>query len=206
MFDAAQLPCRIVSRDAGDLLRVLGVGGRLPAAVERRQQFGGRRAEFLTQIPELVCGVGHVQTLPGDHRLIGGAAPGDLFGLRLGGCHLRLQRTDARTRAADLGVERISLGLGEIELAGDVLVLVAQLVDGAVQRVDLGRAQRNPDVIGVRPHHRLIDEVDDAQVAGLRGVALLDLLDVAEDLALALCDGKKLAGVDQWVDLLERVG
>ena len=72
--------------------------------------------------------------------------------------------------------------------------------------VDLRRALREPDVVGVGPHHRRVDEVDDAEVGGLRGVALLDLLDVAEDLALALGDGEQFAGLDQRVDLLERLG
>ena len=35
----------------------------------------------------------------------------------------------------------------------------------------------NPDVVGVRPHHRRVDEVDDAEVGGFGGVAVLDLLD-----------------------------
>ena len=80
------------------------------------------------------------------------------------------------------------------------------MVDGGVQCVDLRRALRQPDVIGVGPHHRLIYQIDDAQVGGFRGVALLDLLDVAEDLALALGDGQELARIDEGVDLLERLG
>jgi len=35
---------------------------------------------------------------------------------------------------------------------------------------------------------------------------VLYLLDVAEDLALLLCDGEQLAGLDERVDLLERLG
>ncbi len=67
-------------------------------------------------------------------------------------------------------------------------------------------ALREPDVVGEGPHHRRVDEVDDAEVGGLRGVALLDLFDVAEDLALLLGDGEQFAGLDQRVDLLERLG
>ncbi len=67
-------------------------------------------------------------------------------------------------------------------------------------------ALREPDVVGVGPHHRRVDEVDDAEVGGLGGVAVLDLLDVAEDLALLLRDGEQFAGLDQRVDLLERLG
>ena len=48
--------------------------------------------------------------------------------------------------------------------------------------------------------------VDDAQIGGLRGVALLDLLDVAEDGAFALRDGQQFARLHQRVDLLERLG
>ncbi len=68
---------------------------------------------------------------------------------------------------------------------------------------DLRRALRQPDMVGVGAHHRQVDQVDDAQIRGLRGVALLDLLDVAEDLAFALRDGQQLTGLDQGVDLLE---
>ena len=35
---------------------------------------------------------------------------------------------------------------------------------------------------------------------------MLDLFDVAEDLALLLCDGQQFASLDQRVDLLERLG
>ena len=41
MLDAAQLLCRVITGDPCGLLRVLGVGGRLAAAVEFGQQFGG---------------------------------------------------------------------------------------------------------------------------------------------------------------------
>ena len=206
VLDAAQLLCGVVTGDPRGLLRVLGVGGRLAPAVEFGEQFGGLAGEFVTQIPELVGGIRDVQALRGDQRLVGGASPRHLLGLRLGARHLRLQRPDARARPADLCVERIPFGLGEIELAGDVLVLVAELVDGGVQCIDLRWALGQPDVIGVCPHHRLIHQIDDAQVGGLGRVALLDLLDVAEDLALALRDGQELAGIDEGVDLLERLG
>ena len=118
MLDAAQFLGGVVAGHARDLLRVLGVGGRLAATVELGQQLGGLSAEFLTQVPELVGGVGDVQVLRGEQRFVGGAAPRDLLGLRLGARHLRLQRTDAGTRSADLRVERITFGLGEIELRG----------------------------------------------------------------------------------------
>jgi hypothetical protein len=61
-------------------------------------------------------------------------------------------------------------------------------------------------MVGEGPHHRRVDEIDDAEVRRLGGVAMLDLLDVAEDLALLLRDGQQLAGLDQRVDLLERLG
>ena len=80
------------------------------------------------------------------------------------------------------------------------------MVDGAVERRDLGGALREPDVVGVGAHHRRVDEVDDAEVRGFGGVAVLDLFDVAEDLALLLGDGQQFAGLDQRVDLLERLG
>jgi hypothetical protein len=79
------------------------------------------------------------------------------------------------------------------------------LVDGAVERGDLGGALGEPDVVGERAHHRRVDEVDDAEVGGFSGVALLDLFDVAEDLALLLRDGQQFAGLDQRVDLFERL-
>src|SRR3546814_2323007 len=71
--------------------------------------------------------------LSGDHLLVAGVAPGDLLGLRLGGGHLRLERTDIGARTADLGVERITLGLGQIELPGQVAVLVLQLVELGIE-------------------------------------------------------------------------
>jgi hypothetical protein len=78
-----------------------------------------------------------------------------------------LQRCDVRAGAADLRVERIRFGLGQIQAAGDVLVFVFELIDGAVERRNLAGTLGEPDVIGVCPHHRRVDEVDDAEVGGL---------------------------------------
>ncbi|GBG39138.1 hypothetical protein MmonteBS_35100 [Mycobacterium montefiorense] len=87
--------------------------------------------------------------------------------MRLGTGHLRLQRAQAGAGSADLRVQRITFGLSEIELAGHVLVFVAELIDGGVERFDLRRTLRKPDVICLSPHHRLVDQVDDAQVGRL---------------------------------------
>ena len=205
VLDALEFLGRVVPGDAGGLLRVFGVGGGLPAAVQFGQQFGDLGGEFLTQIPELVGGVGDVDVLGCQHRLIGRSAPRHLFGLRLRTGHLGLQRPEAGAGSADLGVERIAFGLGQIQLPSDVFVLVAELVDRGVQRLDLGPALREPDVVGVGADHRLVHQVDDAQVGRLGGVALLDLLDIAEDLALLLRDGQQFASLHERIDLLERL-
>ena len=67
-------------------------------------------------------------------------------------------------------------------------------------RFGLGQIQRPGDVFVF-----VVELVDGTEVGGLRGVALLDLFDVAEDLALLLGDGEQFAGLDQRVDLLERL-
>lgn len=206
VFDALELLGDIVAGDAGSLLRVLGVGGCLSVSFDLGEQFGGLREQFLAKVPELVCGVGYFDTLGGQHVLVGRSAALHLLGLGLGGGDLRLQRSDVRAGTADLRVERIRLGLGQIEAAGNVLVFVFELVDGAVERGDLGGTLRKPGVVGVGAHHRRVDEVDDAEVGGLRGVALLDLFDVAQDLAFLLRNGQQFASLDQGVDLLERLG
>ncbi len=100
----------------------------------------------------------------GEQVFVGGTTALDLLGLGLGGSQLRLQRGDVRAGSADLRVQRIRLGLGQIQTAGDVLVLVLELVDGAVQLLDLRGALRQLDVVGVRPHHGRVDQVDDAEV------------------------------------------
>lgn len=105
-----------------------------------------------------------------------------------------------------LRVERIRFCLSQIQRSGDIFVLVLELVDGAVERGDLGGALGEPDVVGVGAHHGRVDEIDDAEVRGLGGVAMRDLLDVAEDLAFLLRDGQQFAGLDQRVDLHERLG
>ena len=140
VFDAFEFLGRVIAGHPGGLLGVLGIGGGLPSAVELDSQTGGLFGQLLTQIPELVRGLGHLDTVRADHLRVGGVPAGDLLGLRLGGRDLGLQRTDAGAGPADLRVEGVALGLGEIELTGDVAVLVLQLVDGAVQRLDLGRA------------------------------------------------------------------
>jgi hypothetical protein len=66
-----------------------------------------------------------------------------------------------------LRVERIRFGLGQIQRSGDVLVLALELVDGAVERGDLGGALGQPGVVGVGAHHGRVDEIDDAEVGGL---------------------------------------
>ena len=105
VLDPAEFLCGVVTGDPCGLLRVLGVGGRLAAAVEFGEQFGGLTGEFVTQIPELVGGLRDVQVLRGEQGFVGGAPARHLLGLRLGARHLRLQRPDARTRPADLCVE-----------------------------------------------------------------------------------------------------
>ena len=206
LLDAAQLLGGLVAGHAGGLLGVLGVGRGLPVALHPGQQLGSLGEQLLAQVPELLRAAGHLQPLSEDEILVGAAPPRYLLGLGLGGGHLGLQRSDARARTADLGVDRIRLGLGQIQRAGDVLVLVVELVDSRVELGDLGGALRHAHVVGERPHHRRVHQVDDAQIGGLRGVAVLDGLDVAEDLAFALRDGQQLAGLHQRVDLLERLG
>ncbi len=139
VLDALEFLGGVVAGDAGGLLRVLGVGGRLAVAFDLGEQFGGLGEQFLAQVPELVGGVGDLDVLGGEQVLVGGATALHLLGLGLGGGHLRLQRGDVRAGSADLRVERIRFGLGQIQDAGDVLVLVLELVDGAVERRDLRR-------------------------------------------------------------------
>ena len=139
VLDALEFLGGVVARDAGRLLGVLGVGGRLAVAFDLGEQFGGLGEQFLAEVPELVGGVGDVDVLGGEQVLVGGASALHLLGLGLGGGHLRLQRGDVGAGSADLRVERIRFGLGQIQAAGDVLVLVLELVDGAVERGDLRR-------------------------------------------------------------------
>ena len=206
VLDALEFLGRIVSGNARGLLRVLRVGGRLAVAFDLGQQLGGLGEQFFAQVPEFVGGVRDLDVVSGEQVFVGGATALDLFGLGPGGRHLGLQRRDVRTGPADLGVERIRFGFGQIQAAGDVLVLVFELVDGAVERGDLGGTLRETDVVGVRAHHRRVDEVDDAEVGGLGGVAQLDGFDVSEDLALLLRDGQQFASLDKRVDLFERLG
>ena len=51
-----------------------------------------------------------------------------------------------------LRVERIRFCLSQIQRSGDIFVLVLELVDGAVERGDLGGALGEPDVVGVGAH------------------------------------------------------
>jgi hypothetical protein len=104
VFDALEL-LGGVAGDAGGLLRVLGVGRRLPVAFDLGEQLGGLCEQFLTQVPELVGGLRDVDVLGGEQVLVGGAATRHLLGLGLGGGHLGLQRSDARAGSADLRVE-----------------------------------------------------------------------------------------------------
>ena len=57
-----------------------------------------------------------------------------------------------------------AFGFGQIQASGDVLVFVLELVDGAVERRDLGGALCQADVVGERPDHGRVDKVDDAEV------------------------------------------
>jgi hypothetical protein len=196
----------VVAGDARGLLGVLGVGGRLPVAFDLGEQLGGLGEQFFAEVPELVGGVRDLDALGGEQVVVGGAPALYLLSFGLGGVQLRLQRGDVRAGSADLGVERIRFGLGQIQASVDILVLVLELIDGSVERRDLGGALCQSDVVGERPHHRRVDEVDDAEVGGLGRVALLDLFDVAEDLALLLGDGEQFAGLDERVDLFERLG
>jgi len=115
VLDALEFLGGVVAGDARGLLRVFGVGGRLPVAFDLGEQFGGLGEQFVAQVPELVGGVGNLDVLGGQQVLVGGAPTGDLLGLGLGGGDLGLQRGEVGAGAADLGVERIRLGLGQIQ-------------------------------------------------------------------------------------------
>ena len=118
VLDALEFLGGGVAGDAGGLLGVLGVGGRLPVAFDLGEQLGGLREQFLAQVPELVGGVRDLHVLGGQQVLVGGATALYLLGLGLGGGHLRLQRADVRAGPADLRVERIRFGLGQIQASG----------------------------------------------------------------------------------------
>ena len=116
VLDALEFLGGVVAGDAGGLLGVLGVGGCLAVAFDLGEHFGGLGEQFLAQVPELVGGVGNVDVVGGEQVFVGGTTALDLLGLGLGGSHLGLQRGDVRAGAADLRVERIRLGLGQIQL------------------------------------------------------------------------------------------
>ena len=78
-------------------------------------QIGSDLRQFLAQVPELVGGVGNVDVVGGEQVFVGGAAALDLLGFGLGGGDLGLQRGDVGAGAADLRVERIRFGLGQIQ-------------------------------------------------------------------------------------------
>jgi hypothetical protein len=61
---------------------------------------------------------GNVDVVGVEQVLVGGATALDLLGLGLGGGHLRLQRGDVGAGTADLRVERIRFGLGQIQDCG----------------------------------------------------------------------------------------
>ena len=100
MFDALEFLGGVVAGDAGGLLGVLGVGGRLAVAFDLGEHFGGLGEQFLAQVPELVGGVGNVDVVGGEQVFVGGTTALDLLGLGLGGSHLGLQRGDVRAGAA----------------------------------------------------------------------------------------------------------
>ena len=76
VLDALEFLGGVVAGDAGGLLRVLGVGGRLPVAFDLGEQLGGLGEQFLAEVPELVGGVRDLDVLGGEQVLVGGAAAG----------------------------------------------------------------------------------------------------------------------------------
>ncbi len=115
VFDAFEFLGGVVAGEAGGLLRVFGVGGCLAVAFDLGEQFGGLGEQFLAQVPELVGGVGDLDVLGGEQVFVGGATALHLLGLGFGGGHLRLKWGDVRAGSADLRVERIRFGLGQIQ-------------------------------------------------------------------------------------------